>query len=217
MIDDLLLSFTSNQFIETITTDKILSETEKNEKIQKLQIKNIYYQEKYNKIKTFLFKRETIILSRNTIYYFEWIKSYINFDYKNIDRTNKDEIFNEYKNVIYYFKYIFNLYVDFLKKYDDNDNSSVVLQNTNTNNNFLNILNNISIKNQIPIPFILYPEFVLDKFIYHRSSYSFSNDDLFEAEKLFNLFQLYYYTLLNHMEEYEFIITEINKELLELL
>ena len=196
MINNLLLSMTTKKFIETIDYDNI--------KI--LEDKKNFYKEKYIKLKYFCYEGVHYELNRDFITYFVWLKSFINVDFIEINKENKMDIFHKYKLVIHFFNYILHLYIDYFF-----ENNIFEIDEFNKKENILNI---ISKNYELQKPNILHPEFVFDNFIFHRKSYFFTNEEIIHTEKLFKLFEMFYYTLLNHMEEYEFNINEIDKELL---
>lgn len=174
----------------------------KEQSLQKSYSNLKHYKQKHEQIKYFNYKNRVYIMSRDYISNFEWLNNYINFDSIVIDKTNKDEIYREYKTIIIFLKYIRDLYLDFYSKENgiDNTEKDFVLRFCTRNKN-------------VSIPLILYPEFEFDKWIYHRKSFPFTEDDIAKTKNLFKIFETFYYTLLNRMEEFEYMIREITKEL----
>ena len=56
----------------------------------------------------------------------------------------------------------------------------------------------MSIENQIP--FVLNPEFVFDRFIYHRNSMKIGEEEIIQAKELIDIFELFYYSTMNHLQ-----------------
>lgn len=53
---------------------------------------------------------------------------------------------------------------------------------------------------EINVPNILYPEFVFDNFIYHRNNIITEND-INKANYIFNIYEQFYYSIINNIEE----------------
>jgi hypothetical protein len=174
--------------------------------IYELEEKSLFYQQKHNQIKYFSYNGVIFILSRDYIDSFEWLNQYIYIEPIFINKENRELIQSirlRYKNVMLFLKYITQLYIDFFR-----------IENNILDHNNEMILSILSKKYDILIPFILHPEFDFDKYFFHRKNHVFTEEDWIHTQKLVELFEIFYFTLLNHMEEYEFNIIEINKEIL---
>lgn len=159
------------------------------------------YKLKHEQIKFFNYKNVIYIMSRDYISNFEWLYNFITLDQIVIDRTNKDEIYRSYKTIIIFLNYIRDLYIDFYTKENGIDNTDKAF-----------VLRFCTRNKTIPIPHILYPEFEFDKWIYHRNSYLFTEEDIKQTKNIIKKFETFYYTLLNRMEEYEYMIRENTKD-----
>ena len=203
-----------------------------NEKINEIKLfkyNNVYYTFSREIIKSFEWLHSFIITTRSSpLLTSEFSDSASSATPIVIDKTNKEYIFNKYKSVISILKYITSLYIYLYKTLStplstsefSGSASSLTPPRLQKENNLLDkdnlfIFDIITKKYQILLPLILYPEFVFDKFIYHRKSHIFSNDEINQALNIERLFELFYYSLLNRMEEYEFIAKEINTKIKE--
>lgn len=146
---------------------------------------------------------------------FEWLKSFLHLETIEINRQEKRDNHIRYQAILDFLKFTTQKYIEqYQIKYNlmDKDNRFLlkcilyrkigidVFANSKMTEDFLSYEKKLG-SIDLELPLIFNPEFVFDKFIYHRNSSTITEKDIEQANRSIQIYEQFYYSIVNQMEE----------------